>query len=52
QIPGVVENGLFLDMCDMLLTGHLDGTVEVRNIDGGTMAGEGDEDNVFLEAKD
>ena len=28
QIPGVVEHGLFLDMADVALLGHPDGTVE------------------------
>jgi ribose 5-phosphate isomerase A len=28
QIPGVVENGLFLDICDRVILGHEDGTVE------------------------
>ena len=32
QVPGVVENGLFLDMCDMLILGQPDGTVELRDI--------------------
>jgi len=36
QIPGVVENGLFLDVCDVLVVGHGDGLVEVRDINNGT----------------
>ncbi|MEM9707867.1 MAG: ribose-5-phosphate isomerase RpiA [Pseudomonadota bacterium] len=36
QIPGVVENGLFVDMCDIVITGHGDGRVEVRDINAGT----------------
>ncbi len=36
QIPGVVENGLFVDMCDVAITGHGDGKVEVRDINAGT----------------
>lgn len=36
QIPGVVENGLFVDMCDVVITGHADGRVEVRDINAGT----------------
>jgi ribose 5-phosphate isomerase A len=31
QVPGVVENGLFVDLCDRLVVGHPDGTVEVRD---------------------
>ncbi|AHM02552.1 Ribose 5-phosphate isomerase A [Roseibacterium elongatum DSM 19469] len=37
QIPGVVENGLFLDICDILVIGNADGTVEVRDINNGTV---------------
>lgn len=29
QVPGVVENGLFVDICDRLVIGHADGTTEV-----------------------
>jgi ribose 5-phosphate isomerase A len=29
QIPGVVENGLFLDICDTVIIGHPDGRVDV-----------------------
>ena len=29
QVPGVVENGLFVDICDRLVIGHPDGTTEV-----------------------
>ncbi len=32
QIPGVVENGLFIDICDTVIVGHGDGRVEVRDI--------------------
>jgi hypothetical protein len=27
QIPGVVENGLFIDICDIVVIGHGDGRV-------------------------
>ncbi len=37
QVPGVVENGLFIDICDMVVIGHGDGKVEVRGIDGQTI---------------
>lgn len=33
QIPGVVENGLFVDICDTVIVGFGDGRVEVRDID-------------------
>lgn len=51
QIPGVVENGLFLDICDIIVIGNGDGTVEVRNINDGTVEREKIEilegDNLF-----
>jgi ribose 5-phosphate isomerase A len=31
QIPGVVENGLFIGICDTVVIGHGDGRVEVRD---------------------
>ncbi len=34
QIPGVVENGLFTDICSEVIIGHADGTAEVRTFDG------------------
>jgi len=37
QIPGVVENGLFIDICDVLVIGHSDGRVELRDINNGTV---------------
>ncbi len=36
QIPGVVENGLFIDICDVVVIGHGDGRVEVTDINEGT----------------
>ncbi|RYH01805.1 ribose-5-phosphate isomerase RpiA [Salipiger sp. IMCC34102] len=35
QIPGVVENGLFIDICDVVITGYGDGRVEVHDINEG-----------------
>lgn len=35
QIPGVVENGLFIDICDVIVTGHGDGRAEVRDFNAG-----------------
>jgi ribose 5-phosphate isomerase A len=35
QIPGVVENGLFIDICDVLVLGHGDGRVTLRDINSG-----------------
>lgn len=37
QIPGVVENGLFIDICDVIVIGHGDGMVELRDINNGTV---------------
>ena len=36
QIPGIVENGLFIDICDVVVIGHGDGRVEVNDINTGT----------------
>lgn len=36
QIPGVVENGLFIDLCDIVVIGHGDGRVQLRDINAGT----------------
>ncbi len=36
QVPGVVENGLFIDICDVVIVGHGDGRVQVRDINEGT----------------
>lgn len=38
QIPGVVENGLFVDICDTVVLGFADGKVEVRDINDGTLS--------------
>ena len=37
QIPGVVENGLFIDICDVVIIGHGDGRIEVRDINEGSI---------------
>ncbi|CAD0183381.1 Ribose-5-phosphate isomerase A [Ruegeria sp. THAF57] len=36
QVPGVVENGLFVDICDQVVIGYGDGRVELRDINEGT----------------
>ncbi len=56
QVPGVVENGLFIDICDVTITGHADGRVEVHDFNSGDsdvteIAGPNHE-NVFAEMKD
>ena len=40
QIPGVVENGLFIDICDIVVIGHSDGRVTVKDINAGSEAQE------------
>ncbi|MBT8416359.1 MAG: ribose-5-phosphate isomerase RpiA [Silicimonas sp.] len=56
QVPGVVENGLFIDICDVIVTGHGDGKVEVRDINSGesetTLVTSAQDDNVFLDIAD
>lgn len=51
QVPGVVENGLFIDICDVVVIGFGDGRVEVRDIGAGTIEHERivfeDSDNIF-----
>jgi ribose 5-phosphate isomerase A len=37
QMPGVVENGLFIDICDTVVIGYGDGKAEVRDINAGTI---------------
>jgi ribose 5-phosphate isomerase A len=53
QIPGVVENGLFVDIADVAIIGHADGRVTVRDITSG-QANEGSVDltqssNIFAD---
>ncbi|MBF9035514.1 ribose-5-phosphate isomerase RpiA [Rhodobacterales bacterium HKCCE2091] len=56
QIPGVVDNGLFLDMCDLLILGHEDGTVSVENLATGRISHErvgiAEPDNLFTDISD
>lgn len=37
QMPGIVENGLFIDICDIVVIGDGQGGVEVRDINKGTV---------------
>ncbi len=37
-IPGVVENGLFLNLCDTVIIGFEDGSTETRRFEDGAMA--------------
>jgi ribose 5-phosphate isomerase A len=56
QIPGVVENGLFLDICDILVLGFGDGRVEVRDLAQATVERGrltfAQTDNIFTEVAD
>ncbi|MEM6478284.1 MAG: ribose-5-phosphate isomerase RpiA [Pseudomonadota bacterium] len=56
QIPGVVENGLFMDICDIVVIGYGDGRVEVRDINDGTVHEDKinfvDTDNLFTDLSD
>ncbi|UWR34499.1 ribose-5-phosphate isomerase RpiA [Sulfitobacter sp. W027] len=56
QMPGVVENGLFIDICDAVVIGYGDGRVEVRDINEGTVATDRLEfvetDNLFSDLSD
>ncbi|WYK03937.1 ribose-5-phosphate isomerase RpiA [Cereibacter sphaeroides f. sp. denitrificans] len=56
QIAGVVENGLFIDICDTVVVGHGDGRVSLRDLQSG-QAEEGSIDmdrarNIFADLGD
>ncbi|MEO3476427.1 ribose-5-phosphate isomerase RpiA [Phaeobacter sp. CAU 1743] len=56
QIPGVVENGLFIDICDTVIIGYGDGEVETRDINEGTVEKDRldfvETDNLFTDLAD
>ena len=56
QIPGVVENGLFIDICDIVVIGHGDGRVTVRDINAGSETDDrilfAPTDNIFVDLGD
>ena len=56
QMPGVVENGLFIDICDSVVIGYGDGRVEVRDINEGTIERDRldfvESDNLFSDLSD
>ncbi len=56
QIPGVVENGLFIDICDVVVVGYGDGRVTTRDITNNTANVVRfdvlDDDNIFLDIAD
>ncbi|WP_395542107.1 ribose-5-phosphate isomerase RpiA [Neotabrizicola sp. sgz301269] len=53
QIPGLVENGLFIDICDIVVIGHADGRVTLRDINTGRVEDEqihfAPTDNIFAD---
>lgn len=56
QIAGVVENGLFIDICDTVVVGFGDGRVELRDINQGTIKRDlldvPESDNLFTDLTD
>ncbi|MBK0326741.1 ribose-5-phosphate isomerase RpiA [Rhodobacteraceae bacterium F11138] len=56
RIPGLVENGLFIDICDQVVVGHSDGRLELRDIAKGTIIQERLDlpgaDNLFTDVAD
>ena len=56
QVPGVVENGLFIDICDVVIIGHANGRVDLRDITAGVRVQEqvdlGEDDNLFADLDD
>ena len=56
QVPGVVENGLFIDICDKVVVGYGDGRVETRDINAGTVSEDrlefAEEENLFSDLGD
>ncbi len=56
QMPGVVENGLFIDICDVVILGFGDGRVETRDINEGTVEEDKldflESDNLFTDLQD
>ena len=56
QVPGVVENGLFIDICDIVVIGQGDGRIEVRDIAKGSVERDKIEfvenDNLFADLGD
>ncbi len=56
QMPGVVDNGLFVDICDTVIVGHADGRIEMRDIKEGRISHEQidlrEDDNIFANIGD
>ena len=56
QMPGLVENGLFIDICDVVIVGYGDGRVQLRDINAGTVEHDRmdflESDNLFRDLAD
>ncbi len=56
QMPGVVENGIFVDICDTVIIGFSDGRVETRDINEGSVTEDridvAESDNLFSDLGD
>lgn len=56
QIPGVVENGLFIDMCDIVIVGNGDGKIELRDVNNEAVRHEKmdflEDGNIFVDLPD
>ncbi|WP_225028812.1 ribose-5-phosphate isomerase RpiA [Xinfangfangia pollutisoli] len=48
QIPGVVENGLFIDICDIVVIGEASGKVSVRDVNTGRV----EDDQIYFAPSD
>lgn len=51
QVPGVVENGLFVDICDICITAFSDGRVELRDAHNGKVE-KSEPENAFADLSD
>ena len=56
QVPGVVENGLFVDICDIVIVGHGDGACETFDMTQGLLGEDqielGESTNLFKDLMD
>lgn len=56
QIPGVVENGLFVDICDTVVVGYGDGRVQLRDLNDNSIREDRlefvESDNLFADLGD
>ncbi|MEM6341823.1 MAG: ribose-5-phosphate isomerase RpiA [Pseudomonadota bacterium] len=56
QMPGVVENGIFVDICDTVIIGFADGRIELRDLNEGSVrqgvVEVAENDNLFTDLAD